>query len=154
MQCCHLPLTSLVISLGMCPTTVKLFFRWIATAYLSCSLSYLQNVSNCSPTRRLHMRSYTWWPHTLHFTTNWLLGVVVVLGPSAMFTFTERSWQALIAFFYRSLLIGIDGPIHIDRACYWSLLTGIDGPACFSSEATRSPNARTTLLTKTSHLYR
>ena len=30
---------------------------------------------------------YTWWPCTLHFTTDCLLGVAVVLGPSAMFTF-------------------------------------------------------------------
>ena len=45
----------------------------------------------------------------------------------------------------------------IDHAFYWSLLTGIDGPVCFKtsqlrSEATRSPNARTTLLTMTSLL--
>ena len=33
------------------------------------------------------------------FTMNWLLGVVVVLGPSAMFTFTEMSWQAFIVLF-------------------------------------------------------
>ena len=88
-----------VISLGMCPTTVKLFFRWTATAYMSCSLSSSQNISNCSPTQGLHMCLYTWCPHTLHFTTNWLLGVAVVLGPSAMFVFTEMSWQALIALF-------------------------------------------------------
>ena len=41
-----------VISLGMCPTTVKQLFRCIATAYLSCSLSS-QNVSNSSPTQGL-----------------------------------------------------------------------------------------------------
>ena len=41
------------------------------------------------------------------------------------------------------------------RAFYLSLLTGIDGPVRFkraSSEATRSPNARTTFLTMTSLL--
>ena len=77
-----------VISLGMCLTTGKQLFRCTATAYLSCSLSS-QNASNGSPTQGLHMRLYTWWPRTLHLTTNWLLGVTVVLGPSAMFTFMD-----------------------------------------------------------------
>ena len=31
----------------------------------------------------------TQWPHTLHFTMNWLLNVAVVFGPSAMFTFID-----------------------------------------------------------------
>ena len=83
---------------------------------------------NCSPTQGLHIRLYTWWLHTLHFTTNWLLGVAVVLGPSAMFTFTEMSWQALIALF-----IG----------CSWQALMDLYALKRASSEATRFPNART-----------
>ena len=39
-----------VISLRMCPTTVKELFRCTATTYLSCSLSSSQNASNGSPT--------------------------------------------------------------------------------------------------------
>ena len=41
------------------------------------------------------------WPRRLHFTTNWLLGVAVVLGPADMFTFTEMSRRAFIV-----LLVG------------------------------------------------
>jgi len=41
-----------VISLGMCPTTVKQLFRCTTTAYLLCSLSSSQNASNGSPTQR------------------------------------------------------------------------------------------------------
>ena len=44
----------------------------------------------------LPMRLYTRWPRTLHLTTNWLLGVAVVLGPSAMFrSLFSRSEMAL-----------------------------------------------------------
>ena len=86
-----------VISLGMCPTTFKQLFRCTATVYLSCSCTataYL-SCSHCPPRKMpqtahqrmqgLPMRLYTWWPRTLHLTTNWLLGVAVVLGLSAMF---------------------------------------------------------------------
>ena len=48
-----------VISLGMCPTTVKQLFRQANTTYLSCSLSSSQNVSTGSPMQGLHMRLYT-----------------------------------------------------------------------------------------------
>ena len=39
----------------------------------------------------------------MHFTTIWLLGVVVVLGPLAMFTYTEMSWQAFIMLYLIAL---------------------------------------------------
>ena len=78
-----------VISLGMCPTTAKQLFSCIATAYLLCLLYFSQNASNDSSMQGLHMCLYTWWLRTLHLTMNWLLGVAVVLGPSAMFTFVD-----------------------------------------------------------------
>ena len=110
-----------VISLWMCPTTVKQLFRCTATAYLSCSLSSSQNVSNGSPTQGLHMCLYTWWLCTLYFTTNWLLKVAVVLSPSAMFTFI----------FLQPVGLCTESVRCLDRHCSCFLLAGIDGPVCF-----------------------
>jgi len=90
MQHCHLLLHQKVAGACSFPwDVVKQLFRCTATAYLSCSLSSSQNASNGSPTQGLHVHLYTWWLRTLHLTTNWLLGVAVVLGPSAMFTFID-----------------------------------------------------------------
>ena len=120
-----------VISLGMRPTTVKQLLRCTATAYLSCLLSSSQNVSNGSRMQGLYMCLYTWWPCTLHFTTNWLLGVAVVLGPSAMFTFTFLQpvvlcTESVRCLWLHFLLVTLD------------TLTGIDGPVHFKTNQLRS----------------
>ena len=46
-----------------------------------------QTAQQCKDSICACTHMYTWWPRTLHLTTNWLLGVAVVLDPSAKFTF-------------------------------------------------------------------
>ena len=146
---CRLPLHQLslllmkkwqvhVISLWMCPTTVKQLFRCTATAYLSCSLSSSQNVSNGSPTQGLHMCLYTWWLCTLYFTTNWLLKVAVVLSHNCSLSFFSS--QLVFVLNQWDVLTGIA------RAFYWQALMDLYALRWISSEATRSLNVRITPL--------
>ena len=56
-----------VISLRMCPTTVKQLFRCIAMAYLLCSLSSSQNVSNDSRKDSICACTHDGHAHCIHY---------------------------------------------------------------------------------------
>ena len=85
-----------VISLGMCPATVKQLFKCTAMAYSLCLLSSLQNVSNGSPMQGLHNYGlYTW------FTFVFLQ--LVVLCTESVRCLDNRHWSHL-------LLVTLDRP--------------------------------------------
>ena len=138
-----------VISLRMCPTTIKQLFRCTApachvrctaTCHVRCPPRIMSQMvhhrkdSICTCTHDGHVG-------TLHLTTNGLLRVAVVLGPSAMFTFVflqpvlHESARCLDRHWSCFLLVNCSCLALMDPyALKWT-----------SSEATRSPNMRTTL---------
>jgi len=92
-QCCCLPLS--LPESGMC---VLFPLGCVQLQSNSCSDVQARHTCRvrCPPRKKpqtahqgLHVRLYTWWLFTLHLTTNWLLRVAVVLGPSARFTFVD-----------------------------------------------------------------
>ena len=137
-QCCHLLLTSpvisplflmkkwqvRVISLGMWPTTVKLIFQMNSQGIYTCGVCHpLCKTSQTAYQLKDSICTCTHDGCTHCISQGWLLGVVVVLSPSAVFTFTEMSWQALIVVF-----IGCSWQALMHRT-HWSrlLLITLDG---------------------------